>query len=175
MKENRFENVSITGRIAYGIMCAEEYLLQKYPDKDWTIILEYFWKITNLELWDDWMDETIEIIPEYLFEFDDYRSSDFEFLTEDKYNILKKIYESTNKDVNTLLEMVYDLASSHAYSSIKGKGEESLRRLEEITTFLEEKGILVPDIGEVQSHPFSEKNGWGKPFDGTSLSKIVKK
>ena len=174
-KQTSFENVSLTGRIAYGIMCAEEYLLQEYPYKDWAIIFENFWKITDLELWDEWMDETIEIIPQYLFEFDNYKSSDFDFLTEDKYNALKNLYGNINEDVNMLLKMVYDLANSHAYSSIKGKGEESLRQLKEITTFLEEKGISLPDIEKVQTHLFSEKNGWGNPFDGTNLSKIIKK
>ncbi|MBD5090150.1 MAG: hypothetical protein HDT30_15310 [Clostridiales bacterium] len=176
-KQISFESVSFIGRISYGIMCEKEYLLQGYPYKDWAIILEVFCKITDLELelWDDWMDETIEIIPQYLFKFDNYKSSDFEFLTEDKYNTLKKFYGNINEDVNIFLKMVYDLANSHAYSSIKGKGEESLRQLREITTFLEEKEILLPDIEKVQTHLFSDKNGWGNPFDGTNLSKIIKK
>lgn len=173
-KQISFENISLTRRISYGIMCVAEYLLQEYPYKDWAIILEDFCKITDLELWDDWMDETIEIIPQYLFKFNNYKSSDFEFLTEDKYNTLKNLYGNINEDVNMLLKMVYDLANSHAYSSIKGKGEESLRQLREITTFLEEKGISLPDIEKVQTHLFSEKNGWRNPFDGTNLSKAVK-
>ena len=56
-----FENISVTGRIAYGIMCAEEYLVYKYPDKDWVVVFKAFWEITNLELWDEWIDKTVEI------------------------------------------------------------------------------------------------------------------
>lgn len=170
-----FENISVVGRIAYGIMCAEEYLIQKYPDKNWTIIFQDFWKITNLELWDNWMDEIIEIIPEYLFEFDDYHSSEFEFLTEAKYNELKKVFDNTNNDVNIILKMVYELANSHAYSSINKNGQESLLQLKKIIIFLEKEGINLPEMKEVQTHLFSERNGWGNPFDGTSLSKIMKK
>ena len=29
-----FKPISIRGRIAYGIMCAESYVLSKYPDRD---------------------------------------------------------------------------------------------------------------------------------------------
>ena len=170
-----FENISVVGRIAYGIMCAEEYLIHKYPDKNWTIIFEDFWKITNLELWDNWMDEIIEIIPEYLFEFNDYQSSGFEFLTEAKYNELKKIFDNTNDDVNIILKMVYELANSHAYSSINKNGQESLLQLKKIIIFLEKEGINLPEMKEVQTHLFSERNGWGNSFDGTSLSKIIKK
>lgn len=174
MSNYNFENISIVGRIAYGIMCAEEYLIHKYPDKDWMIVFRDFWEITGLELWDDWMYSVIEIIPECVFEFDDYASSDFEYLSEEKYNALKKVYENTNEDVNYVLKMVYDLANSHAYSSIKGNGEESLYRLEKIIDFIESNNIQAPDIKQVQSHLFSERNGWGNPFNGTKLSKTIK-
>lgn len=159
---------------SYGIMCAENYLIHLYPDKNWNIVFNDFWKITNLELWDDWMNEVIEIIPEYLFEFKDYKSSDFEYLTEYKYNELKKVYDNTNTDVNIILKMVYDLANSHAYSSINGKGNESLLQLEKIINFLKSKNVQLPDIKKVQTHLFSERNGWGNPFNGRSLSKIIK-
>ena len=98
-----FEEVSFVGRIAYGIMCAEEYLTQQYPCKNWILVFESFWKITNLDLWDNWMDEVIEIIPQYLFEFNDYQSSDFEYLTSEKYNELKNLYNGTGSDVNSIL------------------------------------------------------------------------
>lgn len=175
MSNYDFRNVSVTGRIAYGIMCAEEYLLNKYPNKDWEIVFNDFWKITNLELWDDWLDELIEIIPEYLFEFKDYKSSCFEYLTELKYNKLKKLYDNINDDVNIILNMVYELARSHVYSAVYENGSESLYNLDKIINFLENKAITLPDIKAVQMHLFSEKGGWGNTFDGTSLSKILKK
>lgn len=34
MNNYDFENVSVVGRIAYGIICAEEYLIHKYQNKD---------------------------------------------------------------------------------------------------------------------------------------------
>lgn len=154
-----FENISVTGRIAYGIMCAEEYLVYKYPDKDWIIVLKDFWEITNLKLWDEWIDKTVEIIPEYLFEFNSYKSSCFEYLTESKYNKLKKVYNNTNGDVNIILKMVYKLANSHVYSSINGNGRESIYHLEKIINFLKNEGITLPDIKKVQMHLFSEKMG----------------
>lgn len=174
MKNNNFENVSIVGRIAYGIMCAEEYLIYKYPDKNWKLVTDDFWKITKLDLWDEWMEEVIEIIPEYLFEFKDYKTSNFEYLSEEKYNELKRVYDGTNDDVNTILKLVYDLANSHAYSSIKGKGNESLNQLEKIIQFLENRGVQIPKDREVQTSLFSERNGWGNPIDGESLSRMSK-
>ena len=174
MNNYNFENVSIVGRIAYAIMCAEEYLIQKYPNKDWTIVFKDFWEITSLDLWDDWLEKIIEIIPEYLFEFDSYMLSDFDYLSEEKYNELKELYDGTNENVNAILYMLYDLARNSAYSSIKGNGRESLSHLKRIIIFLQTEGVQLPDAKQVQNFSFSEKNGWGNSFDGTILSKVVK-
>ena len=173
---NRYDlqNVSIVGRIAYGIMCAEEYLIQKYPNKDWTIVFKDFWEITSLDLWDDWLEEVIEIIPEFLFEFDSYKASGFDYLSEEKYSELKELYNGTNEDVNRILYMLYDLVRNSAYSSMKENGGESLYHLEQIISFLKEEGVRLPDARLVQKFPFSEKNGWGNSFDGTKLSKVIK-
>lgn len=172
---HEFDTISLVGRIAYGIMCAEEYLLHKYPNKNWEMVFEVFWEITSLELWEDWIDEAIEIIPEYLFEFKDYASSKFDCLTEEKYEALKKLYEGTNDDVSKILKMVYQLANSHAYSSIRGNGVESLQCLDKIINFLQEEGIALPDKTPVEACLFSERDGWGNRFDGACVSKIIKK
>lgn len=169
-----FEKISLTGRIAYGIMCAEEYLTSKYPQKKWNIVFLEFWKITGLDLWDGWMESALEFIPEYCFEFENYESSDFEYLSQEQYEELKILYSNVDSDVNTILNMVYNLACSHAYSAIVGVGEESLEALNEIICFLEERGVALPDFDKVKNYSISEKNGWGFPFNGTALSKILK-
>lgn len=174
MNNDKFDNVSIVGRIAYGIMCAENYLLGKYPEKNWTTVIEYFWKITNMEFWDEWADVVIEIIPEYMFEFKDYKSSGFELLSEEKYNELKDIYINTGNDVNEILKMVYELANSHIYSSIKGKGQESLEQLNRIIEYIKKHNIDLPDDKEILLHSIDERNGWGNLFDGSYLSKIMR-
>lgn len=111
----QFKNISLIGRIAYGIMCAEEYFIAKYPQKDWSIVFEKYWEVTKLDFWDNWIDEVMEYIPKYLFEFKDYKSSNFEYLTEEKYYKLVKLYQNVDNDVNIILKMVYHLANSHAY------------------------------------------------------------
>lgn len=68
--------------------------------------------------------------------------------------------------------MVYDLANSHAYSSIKGEGIESINALNQIIHFLIDNNVVVPNIEKVRKYSFSEKNGWGNSFDGKSLSKL---
>lgn len=140
-------------------MCAEEYLIVKYPKKSWNIVFEKYWEITNLRYWDEWMDEVIEYIPEYLFEFDNYETSDFEYLKEEKYNELKNLYEDISSDVNTILKMVWNLANSHAYTSISWYGKESLDNLNAIILFLKNSNIKLPDFTQIDNLLFSENKG----------------
>ena len=97
----------------------------------------------------------------------------YEYLTESKYNKLKKVYNNTNDDANIILKMVYELANSHVYSSISRNGRESICHLEKIINFLKNEEINLPDIKKIQIHLFSERNGWGNTLYGTGLSKVV--
>lgn len=38
--DNRFDSVSMNGRMAYVIMCVEAFLVSEYPDRDWTFLSE---------------------------------------------------------------------------------------------------------------------------------------
>lgn len=95
------------GRIAYAIMCAEIYAKTKYPTKNWQIVFEKFWEITNSNDWDFWASKTIEILP-------------------------KCILEKKNN-------------------------------------------ISLPDLRLVTFSKFSERDGFGEPFDGKKLSIFLKK
>lgn len=65
-----FTNVSLRGRICYGIMCAERYALNKFPNRDWDFVFSEFWKIQDDILWDEWSDRVIDLLPEYINELD---------------------------------------------------------------------------------------------------------
>lgn len=164
MKSAKYKDISVVGRIAYGMMCVEEYLLHKYPEHNWNLLVDKLWEITGLNLWDEWMDEVIEIIPEYLFEFPDYNSSEFEYLSEEKYLELKCMYKDTGEDINQLLKLYYELANAHAYTSIKGVGNESLIKLDEIIEFLVKNNVKLPLDSEIMKHGFDERNGWETPL-----------
>ncbi len=44
---NRFETISMNGRMAYLIMCVENFLATKYPEKDWSFVSDIMWKATS--------------------------------------------------------------------------------------------------------------------------------
>ena len=55
--------------MAYLILCAELYVKTLNPDKDWSVLSKWMWDATS-EYWDEWDSKFMEIIPEFLYEFD---------------------------------------------------------------------------------------------------------
>lgn len=173
MITNVLKSISIRGRIVYAIMCAEKYISTKYPSNAWKLVFKPFWEICESETWDEWSDKVLEYIPEILLEFDNYESSDFEYLPKSEYEQIKKLYKNTDKNVNTILYNIRRIELAYSYSSISGIGKESLDIIEEIVKILEKEKIKLPDPQQVAFSKFTEKNGWGEPFDGKNLSVIL--
>lgn len=168
------KSISLRGRIVYAIMCAEKYASTKFPSNAWKLVFKPFWEICESETWDEWSDKVLEYIPEILLEFDSYESSDFDYLPKSEYEQIRKLFKTTNKNVNTILYNIRKIELAYSYSSISGIGKESLDIIEEIVKILEKEKIELPDPQRVAFSKFSEKNGWGEPFDGKGLSIILK-
>ena len=116
MNSKNFVDISIRGRIAYVILCFENYVKVKYPDVDMMPVLKMMWAVVDSS---DYIDNSayryLEIVPECLFEKDYYASDVFETLTEDEYNKFIKLLSSDDSDLNTIMMSVYDIAMEYAY------------------------------------------------------------
>ncbi len=180
MLREKLSAISMNGRMAYGIKCVEKFLLTVYPDKNWAILSEKMWPVTNMP-WDEWSEAFMEVIPQYLFEFDNYSDSGFEFISEDEYDSFVKLYsgvsdgskEDDTDPVNFLLHSLFRIEEVYAYTTIPGKGEECLDIIEEIVAILKGASIEVPDVNDFAFSSFDEKDGWGEFFDGKRLSLIL--
>ena len=172
MKISDFNNISMNGRMAYAILCVEKYLLETFPANNWTELSKLMWKATSI-YWDEWDDKFIEIIPEYLFEFNSYAESDFEEITEDEYNLFVTLFKNKPIVINTLLMKLHKIQEVYCYSSIPGNGKEASQIVLDICDILEKDGVTLPNIGIVSFSSFSERDGWGNNFDGTKLSLVL--
>ncbi|WP_026522283.1 hypothetical protein [Butyrivibrio sp. VCB2001] len=180
MIREQLASISMNGRMAYGIMCVEQFLLSLYPDRDWTILSEQMWPVTNM-FWDEWNERFMEIIPKYLFEFENYKEAEFEYLSENDYAEFVKLYsgisdgekEDVSDPVNFLLLALYRIEEVYAYASIPGKGEECLDILDEMMSVLNDASVQLPDVNKVAFSSFDEKNGWGESFEGRDLSFVL--
>lgn len=172
MNISTFDNISMNGRMAYGILCIETYLLAKFPVDDWTPLSKIMWEVTSSP-WDEWADKFMEIIPEYLFEKTSFEESDFDYLSQESYSRFVSLLTDKPETVNALLMKLHEIEEVYCYSSIPQNGVEASQIVLDICGILESEKITLPDISLVSFSAFSEKHGWGNFFDGTKLSQIL--
>ncbi len=167
-----FSGISLSGRIAYTIMCAERYALAKYPEKNWKPLFTWMWKCTS-DYFDEWYYRFMEILPEYLYEFDNYKDAQFEYLSEQDYNYYSDFLKDIDKNMKKLMVIPTKIAMVYSYMSIPEEGKESIKLVCSAAKILKDNNIELPDPTAVSFSKFTEKNGWGNPFDGKKLSIII--
>lgn len=172
MNRNDFNDISMIGRAAYAVMCAEKYAVTKYADKNWKPLFAWMWNLTS-EYFDEWYYRFMEVLPEYLYEFDNYKDAEFEYLTEEKYNYYTSFLKDIDGNMTSLLEIPAKISMVYSYMPIPGRGIESIDMVLDAVRILEDNDIEPPDADVVAFSTFSEKDGWGEPFDGTKLSIVL--
>ena len=177
---NRLTPVSMTGRMAYIVMCIEKYLIIKYPDRDWRTLSKVLWKSTSMN-WGDWAELYSNYIPDVILQYDAYDSDEFaDYIDENTFSFIKALYSgitSGNEDdptdiVNTLLNLPHEMAMVYEGTTI-GDGQESLSIIEHAEAILLNQDIELPDYTKVLFSKTSERNDWGNDFDGSYLSIIL--
>lgn len=174
MNASKFDSISMNGRMAYGILCVESYLLNKYPQDDWTPLASIMWEATS-SYWDTWDWKYIEIIPEFLFEKDSFEESSFDYLTKENYECFSALLKGKDDNVNALLMKLHEFQEIYCYSSIPGKGREASRLIVDMCEILEHGGVAIPDVATVSFSKFDEKDGWGYSFDGKKMSLVLRR
>ena len=167
-----FNNISMVGRFAYSVMCAERYAVIKYPDKNWKPLFAWMWKGTS-EYFDEWYYRFSEILPEYLYEFDNYKDSGFEYLSEEDYDYYSAFLKGIDRNMEVLLSIPAEISMIYCYTTIPGTGKESIDLVKKSIKILKDNRIELPDPELVAFSRFSEKNGWGNDFEGRELSIVL--
>ena len=171
-----YDNLSLRGRVAYAIMCFERYAVQKYPDKDMSEVAELMWKIIDDS---DYIDNSayhyLEIIPEYLFEAEDFISSQFDYLTEQEYNHFKALLPKPedDTDLDTIMHKIYEIAMEYAYTVVELDRPETAEYLQEVSNILKKNSIELPNIADIPKYEWDDTHGWGQCFNGRHLSIIL--
>ncbi len=173
--KTKIKKLSIRGRVAYVIMCFEKYVTLKYPATDWTRVDDMMWKICDGS---DYIDNSaykyMEIIPEFLYEFDDYVKADFDYLSEDDFNYFRTVIPKDDKSLNTIMHNVYYITMEYAYTGIPKEAPKTLPYIDEVNEIMESNGIELPNI-DLLKDLVDEEHWWGDVFDGRYLSIILNK
>ena len=165
-----FKTISIRGRIAYGIMCAESYALSKYPDRDWKPLFQVLWGISRDDVyWDEWASDVIDRLPEMVLSDDlrDYEDTDPEVLDQ-----CRLLYQGMPEAFNRVLSGIVDIEEADAYTVVEGYGAAALESLQDVIDVMRAEGMELPDPSPVETLKF-EGDGRGGPFDAMPLSRIL--
>ena len=178
---DELKNISLTGRLCYLFMCIEKYLVSCYPDRDWTPAAKKCWQWTN-GFWDEGCDEYDKIVPEYLFEFDNYQeTNDREFdgmLSKEDYDTFTKLYEGITNgrgegDIDRILMLPIEFNNVCECSDFVDADEPTLGIIQEAQSILEKHRIEFPSIDKIKSLTVDQKNGWGDFMESEWLSEII--
>lgn len=175
MNIDTFKKISLNGRVAYGISCFENTLIDlNYDVNEWKVVLEFLWQFTSIQYLDDWSGMVSEIIPENLLEFKTYAEHDFEYLDEKNFKYLYNLYKSSDEKIDFVMTSIYNIGTSHAYSIIVEHGQKSLNELEKLIIYMTQNNIQLPDVKAFEEFSIEENKGWGNKFDGRNISNILK-
>lgn len=159
-----FKGISGYGRLAYGIMCLESSIIfYDLPIKDWKWVIEKLWSYSSVTYYDEWCYEIAEYHPDILSEV--YHDSDFDYISEEQFDRLCKIYQASNDVVLQLLKNIYELAAADLYSKVRNEGKNStLFYLKNIIRLLESNQIELPHHEGLLKYKYDTKinSGFGE-------------
>ena len=166
----QFERASDTGRMAYLILCLEEYLTVKMPERDWTPVLEVLWSFTRFESWDDWSAAAADIIPSCFF--DAQGPQDFEYLSKEQCDKIAVLYQDIPEAWEELLGAVQHAAPLYA-NGTRDCREYADEDANLVAQIMQKEGVPLPseDVASLSpAHPRAEHD---KPIDAALLSRVL--
>ncbi|MDE5556833.1 MAG: hypothetical protein K2J32_03945 [Ruminococcus sp.] len=166
----KLRSISVSGRIAFIIMCIEKYIVAQYPEKDWTPLAEEMWKF-NDSYWDEWLDSFVDLFPEYINEYNEFEDYAGKYSRDTFRNLYKDL---KNNDLNEMLDLLNCFLGIYLYTSVCDYTESMFPEIiEEIVSYLTKNNIPVPDVEKVSFSDFRQNYGYGENFDGRYLSIIL--
>ena len=146
----RLADISLVGRTFYAIMCFERYVLKKYPDRDWSRVVDEMWKLCDdsYQYYDESAYRYSEMIQDGLHQLDRYQKLDCTYLSEEDFFYYRSILPTPEEDpkLTDIMIRIYDIDTAYIYAGIEPHAPDSLPYIEDIERILEEEGIEKPNV-----------------------------
>lgn len=163
MNKYDFKDISIRGRVAFGISCLVIYLKNKYSNIDFSALINKACKITEDS---DYIDESTmaftEIIPEYLYEFDNFEDAEFDYLSEEEYKLFTSLIPKNDSYLDILMHAIHDIAWEYCYVALEQNAPATYPYLEKIINIMNSLSLPMPNIKSFEKYSFKDSDGWGK-------------
>jgi len=175
-KINRLKNISIRGRVAYGLLCLEN--LKSKLNKDLTeldILIKDLWKMTNsdkLGLWQNIFVENNPILMIADYELMKSGKVTFEQIGLETIKAEKEFSERITflsrlkTPIPEVLNKLCEIANQNISAGTGQFSESTLNPTIELIEIIENTNVVdLPKIDAVEFSKFEENNGWGDKFD----------
>ena len=177
-----FSNINMHGRVCYLIMCIEKYLVNLWPEKDWSVVSEHLWSWVSLEDWSVARELSDMVVPAFILEKPDYEQTNAEYdgkLPKDLYDKLLDLFAGITSgdpddEINTVIGSLGEFGNCCEGTSFSGADQAVTELLDQIIGILEQHSIALPDIEFLSDKSLNGHDGWGDPFDGKAYSIIMK-
>lgn len=193
----QFNDISIRGRVAYGICCLEN-ALEHYgiAGEGWNCLLRKMWAYTqwyiDLEssggrlFLDRW--KYISRIQPQMFFWSlayykrtamDSHSSDT-LPNKEETKLMLSAYKHTNLVINKISNLIFKMYTSEIRHDVYGKSSATLKLLQSIINVMNKHHIDLPSVEPFEQYAFYKKGwsshmrGFGEPFNGKQYSKFLK-
>ena len=175
------ENLTLTARIAYAVMCFERYTAFMYTGVDFKPAAEIMWHLADGgEPMQEAAETYREIIPEKLFAhrtYESYQAAGHCRLTRVQFCTLSRILNPNDWNLNSMMKHIWQLTAEYADAAVTPGAPETLPYLEKIKSMLTVRAIELPDLNLLQQYVFAQQDaaasGWlGGPVDPAPLSQL---
>ena len=186
MDISEFNDISIRGRMAYGICCLERILARdNIRSKDWDFVLNLMWEYTSLPYdniedvrnLDDWDYEAAECrfgaVENRVQGGKNVHSRPYD-LPDEKFTFVAKAYKNF-QDIYPVAGKIFEVGLAELCGGEKYPGYATSQCLSELLVLIEKTGIEFPSIEPFKKYAFNVKTyigsrysdyAFGTPFDG---------
>lgn len=162
-----FKNISIRGRLAYGIICTQK-LFDKYNINysDYQVFNNFFDKLwliceqDNLEEYEGYINE---IVPYSIIERSEKDFEDLEYITQEEAQELRDLYKAFPPNILKSMELLSEIAFGNMYGSTGNHSPITYSAIMKLLDCINTENIDLEDIELISVFDFNELHGWGEP------------
>ena len=165
--KRQFKKISITGRLAFGIKCLEQYVNENKLENKWIDrLIDTLWEFTTSEDLGEWDKKISDLEPNNILDtHPNNNAEDYESLTESEFNNLKDFYQNSSEDFIYLADTIIDIGTTNLYGATGSYSKNTLESTMFIYEFAKEKLKSIPDIEKFKISKYSERYGWGNRIE----------
>ncbi|MGN6647685.1 MAG: hypothetical protein ACTHJT_14280 [Cytophaga sp.] len=175
---NEFSDITIRGRMAFGICCIENSIRKfGFEDLDWSLLFNFLWRYPSAPEIKDlakWAEQEGECRPFCVLENKPYKELYFEFLTEEQFLKFRKLYGQVNHEICALIDLTIQIGTQALYGGVRDGSPATLDYLEQIKIILHSNGIEEPAIAFFKEFCFRQtaENDWKVWGDKIAIEKL---